>query len=346
MAPEKPLRVAQWATGNIGSWALRAVLEHPALELVGLYVHSDDKAGRDAGELCGAGTTGIKATRDIEDIVALKPDCVLYMPLLLDADHVCRLLASGANVVTTRGEFHHPGSMDPALRKRIEAACAEGGTSIHSTGSSPGFITEAVPLPLMSIQRKVTDFTIDEYANVSIRDSPDMLFGIMGFGQAPTDFDDGRLTHAEHSFGPSLRLLAEAMSVPLDELKASGDVGVATETVKIAAGTIPEGTVGAQRIMATGFHAGKPLLHFRATWYCTKKIDKDWVLGDNGWHISIDSDCPLEIDLKFPTPLEHMAEVTPGYTANRAVNAVDVVCAAPAGIRTTVDLPQIITKLA
>jgi len=40
-----------------------------------------------------------------------------------------------------------------------------------------------------------------------------------------------------------------------------------------------------------------------------------------------------------------MAETTPGYTANRAVNAVPVVCDAPAGIRTTVDLPQIIANL-
>jgi 4-hydroxy-tetrahydrodipicolinate reductase len=37
-----------------------------------------------------------------------------------------------------------------------------------------------------------------------------------------------------------------------------------------------------------------------------------------------------------------MAATTPGYTASRAVNAVPYVCAAAPGIRTTVDLPQII----
>jgi hypothetical protein len=37
--------------------------------------------------------------------------------------------------------------------------------------------------------------------------------------------------------------------------------------------------------------------------------------------------------------------MTPGYTANRAVNAVPYVCAAPPGIRTTVDLPQVIPFL-
>jgi hypothetical protein len=40
-----------------------------------------------------------------------------------------------------------------------------------------------------------------------------------------------------------------------------------------------------------------------------------------------------------------MGDVSPGYTANRAVNAVLVVCAAAPGIRTTLDLPQVIAHL-
>jgi len=109
-------RVVQWATGNIGTRALRAVIEHPRMTLAGVYVHSDQKAGRDAGDLCGLGPTGVAATRDVEAILALGADCVLYMPLVFNADEVCRVLASGANIVTTRGEFHRPASMEPELR--------------------------------------------------------------------------------------------------------------------------------------------------------------------------------------------------------------------------------------
>src|SRR5262245_39704251 len=148
-------RVVQWATGNIGTRSLRSVIEHPQLDLVGVYVHSPDKAGQDAGELCGLDPVGIAATNDVDEIVALGADCVLYMPRALDAGEVCRLLASGTNVVTTRGEFHHPASMERRLREHVEAACREGGTSIHSTGSSPGFISEALPLVLTSIQRRL-----------------------------------------------------------------------------------------------------------------------------------------------------------------------------------------------
>src|SRR6516162_930804 len=96
-----PYRVVQWATGNIGLRSLRCVIEHPDLELVGLYVYSDAKAGRDAGELCGLAPVGVVATRDVDDILALQPDCVLYMADRADIDVLCRLLEGGTNVVST-----------------------------------------------------------------------------------------------------------------------------------------------------------------------------------------------------------------------------------------------------
>ncbi len=176
-------RVVQWATGNIGARSLRGVVEHPDMTLAGLYVYSPEKAGRDAGELCGLRPTGVAATGDIEDILGLGADCVLYMPRMFEVDTVCRLLESGANVVTTCGEFHHPASMDPAVRERVESACRRGGTSIHSTGSSPGFISEAVPLVLTSIQRQLESLAIEEFADLSQRDSPELLFESDGIRQ-------------------------------------------------------------------------------------------------------------------------------------------------------------------
>jgi len=341
----KIYRVVQWATGNIGTRALRSVIEHPTLDLAGVWAHAPDKAGRDAGELCGLDATGVTATNDIEDVVALGADCVLYMPRALDADEVCRLLASGANVVTTRGEFHHPASMDPALRQRVEDACAAGGTSIHSTGSSPGFISEAVPLVLTSIQRRLDQLTIDEFADLSRRPSPDLLFNIMGFGRAPAAFDEGRLSHGRTSFGPSLRLVADTLGLPLDDIEASGEVALAARTVEIAAGTLEAGTVAAQRLTVAGMRDGRPLLRFRAHWYCTTELDPAWDLAATGWRVTVDGDAPLDVDLRFSVPIERMGDVSPGYTAHRAVNAVPVVCAAAPGIRTTVDLPQVVATL-
>jgi len=335
------MRVVQWATGNIGTWALRRVIEHPDLELVGVWVHSPDKAGRDAGELCGLDPVGVAATNDIDEILALGADCVLYMPRSCDVDEVSRILASGANVVTTRGEFHRPASMDRAVRERVEAACARGGTSIHSTGSSPGFITEALPIVLTSIQGRLGSLTIDEFADLSRRDSPDLLFNIMGFGQAPGDFDPRRLEHGRASFGPSLELLADALGLPLDGLEASGELATVRQTTVIAAGTLEAGTVAAQRITVAGLHDGRPLLRFRAHWYCCSDIEPAWELRETGWRVRVDGDAPLDVEILFRAQLGQMA----GYTANRAVNAVSVVCAAPPGIRTSLDLPQIVARL-
>ena len=95
------LRVIQWATGNIGSRALREVIRHPNLELVGVLVYDPEKDGIDAGELCGESRTGVTATTDPAKIFALDADCVLYMPLVWDVDAMVRLLESGIHVIST-----------------------------------------------------------------------------------------------------------------------------------------------------------------------------------------------------------------------------------------------------
>jgi 2,4-diaminopentanoate dehydrogenase len=344
-APAPNYRVVQWATGNIGSRSLRAVIQHPQMTLVGLHVHSPEKEGRDAGEFCGLPPTGVVATRDIGDILELKPDCVLYMQQGVDIDAVCSLLESGINVVATCGDFYYPGSMEPAVRTRVEDACQRGTTSIHSTGISPGFISEAMPIVLTSIQRRLDRLQIDEFADLSSRNSPEMLFQLMGFGKEPAEFDPRRWSHGAASFGPSLRLIGEAIGLPLDSVESSGEVAVASRDLEIAAGTVPAGTVAAQRMIVAGSRQGEVLLAFTATWYCSTAIDADWTLRDGGWRVTVEGDCPLELDIRLAIPLERMAETTPGYTANRAVNAVPVVCAATPGIRTTVDLPQVIANL-
>ena len=338
-------RVVQWATGNIGTRALRAVIEHPRLDLVGVRVTNPDKVGRDAGTLCGLDPVGVAATGDLDDVLALTPDCVLYMQQGYDVDVLCTLLGAGINVVTTTGGFHHPGSMDPDVRGRIEAACATGGSSLHSTGISPGFISEAVPIVLTSIQRRLDRLHIAEFADLSSRDSPVLLFELMGYGQDPSTFDPMRWSYGGESFGPSLRLIGDAIGMPLDSVESSGELATAVRDIEIAAGTIPAGTVAGQRMNVVGRHGGKELLSFSATWYCSTEIDADWDLRPGGWHVTVEGDCPLDMDLRLDIPLESMAESTPGYTANRAVNAVPVVCGAAPGIRTTVDLPQIVADL-
>lgn len=347
MSSAAKLRIIQWATGNIGSRSLRCVIEDPKLQLVGLYVHSEAKHGRDAGSFCGLPDTGIKATRSIDEIVALDADCVLYMQQGANFDDLCRLLESGKNIVTTRTELNNPAGLDPAVRQRIEAACAKGGASIHATGSSPGFITEALPIVLTSLLRKLDHLRINEYANLAPRNSPQLLFQVMGFGMAPDPRRDaGRAHHIEQAFAPSLQLVADALGLGFDKIDAQGDVALARKTTHIAAGVIEAGTVAAQRATVNGWWRGEKLMSFTANWYCTTDIDGDWDLRGDGWRIEVAGDVPLAVDIAFPVSAERWPQVSPGLTAHRAVNAIPYVCAAAPGIRTTVDLPQIVARLA
>jgi 2,4-diaminopentanoate dehydrogenase len=338
-------RVVQWATGNVGSRSLRVLIEHPHMDLVGLFVHSVDKVGRDAGELCGLGPVGITATNRVDDIVALKPDCVIYMPQGFNADDVCRLLAAGINVVTTRNEVQYARAMAPALRARVEEACRQGGTSIHATGSSPGFINEAVPLVLLSLQRRLDALTIDEFADLSSRNSPELLFNIMGFGAKISSFDEGRLNHLKNAIEPSLRLVADAIGLPLEGVEARGEIGLARDDTPIAAGVVKKGTVAATRVVIWGVRTGRPFITQRFNWFCGTNIDQAWDLRDSGWRLLVEGDTPLDVSIRFPVPPERYAETTPGLTAHRAVNAVPFVCEAAPGLRPTLDLPYIVPAL-
>lgn len=345
MLDHKPLQVIQWATGNIGTRSLQQVIEHPDMELVGLWVHSPDKAGKDAGDLCGLPLTGVIATTDVAAIVETTADCVLYMRQGTNIDELCVLLETGKNVVTTRGDFHHPRSMNAKLRARIEAACRTGNTSIYSTGSSPGFVTEALPIPLLSMSRRLDCLTIDEFADMASRNSPDLLFKVMGYGVSPGQFDQNKIDYVKHEFATSLHQVADALGMEIDDWHAFGELSAARKDTQIAAGMIAAGTVAAQRITIEGRHNGTARLRFRANWYVTNEIDaSDWGLRESGWRLFVEGDTPMEVNITFPVSPEDYPNVSPGFTAHRAVNAVSVVCAAEPGIRTTMDMAQVVAQ--
>ena len=345
MNGQKRYKVVQWATGNIGTRALKAVIEHPDMDLVGLYVSSPEKHGRDAGEIAGTGRTGVIATGSLDNIVATDADAVLYMRQGIDFDEVCALLESGKNIVTTRGEFHYPPGMDATLRERVEAACRAGNASIYSTGSSPGFISEALVIPLLSQQRRLDCMTIDEYADCSSRNSPDMLFNIMGFGGDPEQLSKAGGDHVKYGFAATFSQIADAIGRPVERFETKSEVGVAMKDVHIAAGIVPKGTVGAMRSTLDVISSGQTIIRFRTNWYVTRDIDQDWELRDSGWRVQIAGDAPHDISIGFPVSKEEYPNMTPGLTAHRPVNSIPAVCAAEPGIRTTVDLPHIIARL-
>lgn len=340
-------RIVQWATGTVGKGALRAVLDHPDMELVGVRVYSEAKEGIDAGTICGRPETGVLATRNVDTVLAQKPDCVIYMPESTDLGDVCRILESGANIVSTRADFFNPKRMRPEVRERVEIACQRGGSSIYCSGSSPGFITEALPIVLLSLQRRLDLLMIDEFANCIDGCSDEMLVNIMGFGDTLEEFARRDIADRDDVFEHSLYVLAEASGIQIDHFEQSAEAAVTKAPVKLHSRSIDAGTVGGQRFSTTAIRNGKPVLRFRSNWFVTTELDKDWYLRSDGWRVTVEGDTPLDITIAFPiedNPAVRQA-VLPGYTAHRPVNAIAAICAAPPGIFTTATLPQVFAKL-
>ena len=143
-------RVIQWATGGMGKNCLRALIDHPAMELVGVYVYGRDKAGKDAGEIARRPLTGVVATREVGEILALDADVVIHAARLAppygahDADLI-RLLQSGKNVISING-YSHPQHWGGQRFAALEAACLRGGTTLLGAGLNPGFAAEQLAI--------------------------------------------------------------------------------------------------------------------------------------------------------------------------------------------------------
>jgi 2,4-diaminopentanoate dehydrogenase len=345
--PNKVYRVVQWATGRIGQASLRAIIRSPQMQLVGVYVHSAAKEGRDAGELCGLAPVGVTATCSIDRIIALKPDCVVAVQEGCNLDDVCRFLEAGINVSTSRVDFLEPDQMDPEVRRRTQEACLKGGASIHSTGSSPGFSSEALPLVLTSMSRQMDSMTIDEYADIPASCPDVQVVDGMGFGRQPGgEFDPNLLAHMAHGFRQSVNLIAKALNLPLDSLTVTGETASAKQRFLLPGGTpIEKGTVAAQRIVISGMRNGKALIRYRLNWYCTTNVDRDWDLRRSGWRVLIEGDTPVEVSVTFPVAPDRLSTAMAGITAFRVLNAVPFVCEARPGIRTTVELPNIVPRM-
>lgn len=383
--PESPrrYRVIQWCTGNIGTRTLACILDHPRLELAGVFVTSPAKAGRDASELLPPTTpqeerrapTGTKATTSAAEVLALEADCVVYVPQGFDLDQVCAILASGKNVVTAAAELIHPAALGADARAQIDAACACG-TSVFCTGSSPGVFPQQLPLPLLAMQGRLPRrLTCTETADLSTRDSPEMLFGIMGFGrEAPPHAEGGtggevpmllemRRAPARGSFA----VLAKTLGMPLDgdgdgDLAVEQAYGLARRDVEMAAGTVRKGTVAAVRFSVTGScGGGRTVLRHRALWFVTADVDTGdddevWDFGGEvgapagnaraGVLVEVEGDTPMSLRVSFPPMSDaEYAAFTPGMTAHPVVNAIPAVCEARAGILTFLDLPPIVPTL-
>ncbi len=345
-------RVIQWATGGVGKAAIEGVQSHPELQLVGCWVHSAEKAGKDAGVITGIGEIGVTATNNIDDILALDADCVIYTPLLPDENEVVKLLESGKNVITTVGWVYpfKSGNTD-----RLQEACSKGGSVLHGTGIHPGGITERLPMQLSSFTRNVTHVRAEEFSDIRTYNAPDVIGEIMLFGKKPEEALASPLVHfLANGFGQSIHMIADELGFNLDsEINTINEVAVATSPIDSPIGVIEPGLVAAQRFTWQGCVNGEPVIEAIVNWLMGDgPFDKPWGFGPEG--VRFENEVKGDPTLKAVYHGFHPATVEAGLirnegivaTAMHCVNSVPYICKAQPGIRSYLDLPMICGRAA
>ena len=345
-------RVLHCGTGNAGALALRGVIAHPDLELVGVLAHSPDKVGRDAGELSGGEPVGVLATDDLDAVLALHADCLCYMGDGLkypeeSVEAMCRFLAAGTNVVTTSVlALVNPATARPELLEPVEAACRAGSTTFFCNGADPGFASDLVPLTLLALMDDVEAVRIQEIINYGFYDQVETMRVLFGFGQ-PLDYEaplftSGALTEY---WGGVIALIAAKLGVKLEEIRETHDLVAMDHDVEIAVGTVEAGTTAAIRFDVQGIVNGRPAIVVEHYTRVDTDAAPEWPRcagGENGYRILLEGRPQLACEITMAD--EHGGDG--GLIANgmRVVNAIPFVCDTAPGTLDTLGIPSVVSR--
>jgi hypothetical protein len=336
------IRVVQWTTGNVGQRSVRAVVGSPDLELVGCYAWSPEKVGRDVGDLCGIDPVGVSATNDVDALLALEPDCVLYTPMWHDTEEVVRILEAGVNVVSTAAFIN--GRRLGADRDRIVDACTRGKSSMFGTGISPGLV-DLLGLGVAGLCDRIDKITVNEASDTTLYDSPDTERPA-GFGRPIDDPElPGMAAEGTAVFAEAVALMADALGIELDEIVCEPEYAQTTEDVVMDSWTIPAGCVAGVAASWQGRVGDRTVIELNVRWKKGHTLDPDWPI-EEGHVIQVDGRPTVRAKLDYLPPPDFEATTFADFmvlgmimTAMPAVNAIPYVVDAPPGIVTYNDLP-------
>lgn len=341
MSPPNPIRVVQWTTGIVGSSALRAILDDPRLELVGVFAHSADKVGQDAGAVAGRDVVDVTVTDDADALIALRADCVVYMPHWPDIDMLERILAAGTNVVTTarlvNGE-HYPADTGARLR----SAAIAGGSTLVGTGMNPMFVP-TLALAATGMCRNVRRISILESLDCAMYGSAG-TWEAYGFGGPPDPAAvKAALRHSEPDYPETLDSMARGIGVELDGIDLDVELAVAVGERDLGFMTIADGTVSALDATWRGIVDGHTVAELRMVWRLGSifgHVDEPELPILHAYRIRIDGDPNVNLKLSFaPDDFETFDIGT--TTAMPAINAIPAVVVAAPGVLRTAELPVV-----
>ncbi|MCV7150766.1 NAD(P)H-dependent amine dehydrogenase family protein [Mycolicibacterium pyrenivorans] len=345
-------RVVQFSTGNVGRHSLQAIIGRPDMELVGVHAANPEKIGRDAAELCGLSEpTGVVATDDLDALIALKPDCVVYTALgetrpMEAIEQMSKLLAAGVNVVgTSMVWLVTPKQADDWLRTPLEQACEQGNASLYVNGIDPGYSGDTAVHSALSLVTRARSVTVQEIFDYGNYDDFEYTGTAMGFGSSPSDelpmaFQPGVIASL---FGGLVRNLAAHLDVELDEVRERCDPWYTPERIECKMTTVEPGHMAAVRFAAVGIRDGEPVITVEHINRLTSAAGPQWEFppeGHLGVHkVIVEGEPRVEVSTHLSHPVLDVTDAGCLSTAARAVNAIDWVCRAPAGLVAVEDIP-------
>lgn len=352
-------RVIQWGTGSVGRIALRELLTNPEFELAGVKVYSGAKAGKDAGELCGAPPTGVRAVLDPAQLALRAGDCVLYCPIVADYDEIAGLLRRGVHVITTASNVY-PKFYGTAVYEKLQRAALEGKAVFHGSGVNPAFMSEVLPLTLSGLVHRARRITVREVSDVNhyASTAPEIMLDHIGFGKAPSDAlrAGGFLEGMTAYFSESMLMICDHLGVRLERIESHHEVASSRVRVVLANGrAIEPGTVGCRRFEWRAIAGGEARVVLSTFWKVTAELEPRWEVGTSPfveWTVTVEGtpsfQCKVatceSFDPASPRYGKGGEEAAVAATAIHAVNAIPFVCAAAPGVRTFLDLPIIASR--
>ncbi|OBG62035.1 dihydrodipicolinate reductase, partial [Mycobacterium sp. E3339] len=287
-------------TGGIGSIAIRTIARRPDLDLVGVWVHSADKVGKDAGELAGGKPLGVTATNDADALISLAPDCVVYAASGPERDGAAvpdylRLLRAGVNVVSTSSTslVYPPAYFAPDWRDQLEAAAKAGGASFYVSGIFPGFASDQLALLMTTQSKSIRTITASEVALNDHYPVADVMMDGMGFGR-PLDFEPMLKTPGfiEMAWKAPIFLMANGLGVEVEQVRGSLDRELTDRDIEVAFGTIKAGTCGAVRTRAAGVVNGREAIVIEHVIRMARDVAPGWPTSefDATYRVDIEGD--------------------------------------------------------
>jgi 4-hydroxy-tetrahydrodipicolinate reductase len=247
-------------------------------------------------------------------------------------------------VTTSFVPLVYPPAVIPQIRERLESACREGGTTLFCSGIDPGFSPDALPIALSSLSERIESIRAQEIFNYATYDQAETLFEVMGFGKPPGHPAPLLLPGAlSMGWGPSVRMVADALGVTLDEVRQLHEVVVADAPFEIPAGKIDAGTVAGLRFEVQGIVAGEPRIVIEHVTRLRDDIAPHWPQGNGpGTYRIVIEGMPsmrCDLDIGFQSDDHNIDGCV--ASAMRVVNAIPQVCRAEPGLKSWLDLPGI-----